>query len=327
VANPHITPPTVHDLQCQLPPHRAWPQPLPEYIPRRLPAPDWIPPPSIHTPHRLSQRGVRKQLRTAGPYAEGLVHGMEGEIMDWLERAVIVNPDEQSQHRKIGTQGSIYEISRTHAQLIWSTEDAFARYVLHCISRYHGLVSYSKESEQGRVTHILRPRVQINRPGVAPLYTPSATDLDSGSEVLVSDVDLASDGGLSALVEEDGDYVDVGREAIQEEDSSSDILVGDSSETASPSVDMIGSVNSMMDSLTLDEATPRPARIRVANRTQVLRNPIRSGSSPSRSPARLSRSGRSSPYGSIRGQPLRVLPTATVTPGVPPTTFWAYLYA
>lgn len=41
--------------------------------------------------------------------------------------------------------GPLREVERTPARLVWSIEDdAFARYVVHCVCRWHSVVSYSK---------------------------------------------------------------------------------------------------------------------------------------------------------------------------------------
>lgn len=41
--------------------------------------------------------------------------------------------------------GSVVELSRTPLQLVWRiTDDAFARYVVHCTARYHKIVSFSQ---------------------------------------------------------------------------------------------------------------------------------------------------------------------------------------
>ncbi|PCH43368.1 hypothetical protein WOLCODRAFT_164382 [Wolfiporia cocos MD-104 SS10] len=38
-------------------------------------------------------------------------------------------------------------------------DDAFARYVVHCCARLHGVVSFSKDDPLHRLTHHLRPNV------------------------------------------------------------------------------------------------------------------------------------------------------------------------
>ncbi|KAG8956145.1 hypothetical protein FRC04_004220 [Tulasnella sp. 424] len=314
-ANPHITAPTTEDLNSPLPPHRPWPQPLPTYIPRRAPAPDWIPPPSIHSEPRLTRKGVRKYIRNAGPYAEQLVRDFEREVTGWLGCDVVVNPDnQQAASRRIGSKGEVFELERTHAQLVWST-DAFPRYILHCVARYHGLVSFSKDTLDGqRHTHILRPRPQLNARVVNSLYTPSATatEVDSGSEVLVSEGDIASEKELEALTEEEDDFVQINR--LPSPNVESTLAVGANQASTEDATEGIESLN-------LEDPTPRP--VRLLDRSTVLVNrSLRSGSSPSPSPARRSRTaGR-------RGQPLRVRPAAVSgEPKAGTPSFYDYLYA
>lgn len=271
---------------------------------------------------RLSRKGIRKQLRSSGPYAERLVTTFESELLQWLDSDLVVQPDNQSPpRRRIGTEGTVYEVAHSHAELVWSVPaDGFARLVLHAVARFHGLVSFSKDSNAGeRLTHILRPRPQVARPGVTSLDTPSAsaTDIDSGSEVMISDQDAVSDVGLDALTEEedDGGFVVLGDRNNME--SISESIVDISSRTSSP---VRAPAEGMMAGLTLDDTTPRPQRYGRAN---LLQNRLRSGSSPSRSPARRSiRSNRSS-----RGQPLRMFPSVASKKATNPTSFWEYIYA
>ena len=99
---------------------------------------------------------------------------------------------------------SMYELYRSHSKLIWSTsDDPFARYVVHCCCRYHNIVSFSmsklfdfmlavpssctssgKETGGMRCTHILRPTAHLADIRAATiLNTPPATDLDSASSI------------------------------------------------------------------------------------------------------------------------------------------------
>ncbi|KAG8908306.1 hypothetical protein FRC00_011316 [Tulasnella sp. 408] len=316
-SNPHIAAPTSEDQNSPLPPHRPWPQPLPAYIPRRTSAPDWIPPPSIQSVPRLTRKGVRKYIRNAGPYAEQLVRDFEREVVEWLNCDVVVNPDnQQATSRRIGSKGEVFELERSHAQLVWST-DAFARYVLHCVARYHGLVSFSKDTPSGeRHTHILRPRAQLNARGVASLDTPSATatDIDSGSEVLVSEGDFASEKELEALTEEEDDFVQISRRPSP--------IVGSPAGVEPKSLPADDAAAEGIESLNLEDSTPRP--VRLLDRSSVLVNrSLRSGSSPSRSPGRRSRTG-----GTLRAQALRVRPAVVASePKDKTPSFYDYLYA
>lgn len=91
---------------------------------------------------------MRKELRKSGPRAEILVQEVEAEITGWLTNNIVwLNPDHQTlEHEEIliGTSGSIAQVSSTPLQLVWAiTDDAFARYVVHCCARYHNIVSFS----------------------------------------------------------------------------------------------------------------------------------------------------------------------------------------
>ena len=330
MSNPHVVPATSMDIHLPHPPHRAWPQPLPDFIPRRVSAPDWTPPPSVHVAFRLTKKGARKDLRSAGPYAEILVKEFEDEILRWLDGPIVViDPDQQilAERRQIGDYGSTAEIGRSHMQLIWATPNAFVRYIVHAVSRYHHLVSYSKDSDSGeRLTYIHRPTAPLTQLGILPLNTPSITDADSGSEVVVSDVDMQSVSGLSALGEEDEDegYVDLGdngRIIHEEREEAKQTTELASSVTSNPSEAEV-----LVDSPTLDEPNIRSARMKtIVGRNVAKRNTsLRSGSSPSRSPG-----GRHRPLRGIRGHPLRVVPASTgakIDKLAVPSTFWSYVY-
>lgn len=76
------------------------------------------------------------------------------ELLSWLETGdVVVFPASgvvrqcdaaPSSASFIGT-GPIREVERTPTRLVWSVEDdAFARYIIHCVCRWHSVVSYSE---------------------------------------------------------------------------------------------------------------------------------------------------------------------------------------
>jgi len=104
----------------------------------------------------MSLRGMRRELRKSGLRAEVLVREIESEVVRWLRTGgTILAPDGSGiantldsglgSSTPIGETGSIFEMSRTPLQLIWSiTNDAFARYVVHCCARYYGIVSFSQ---------------------------------------------------------------------------------------------------------------------------------------------------------------------------------------
>lgn len=96
---------------------------------------------------------MRRDLKKTGFRAELLVRNVEDEILPWLQlTGPVLSPDDQShslEHpgRPIGDSGTIFELSRTHLQLVWHiNNDAFARYVVHCCARYHEVVSFSKHA-------------------------------------------------------------------------------------------------------------------------------------------------------------------------------------
>jgi len=95
---------------------------------------------------------MRKELRKAGTRAQHLVEDVESEIVSWLhDGTVFLSPDEKDPNdlefpgKPVGGSGAIHEVARTPLQLVWAiSEDGFARYVVHCCARYHGIVSFSK---------------------------------------------------------------------------------------------------------------------------------------------------------------------------------------
>lgn len=153
-ANPHITLPTARDHVLPLPHKRmTFPEPLPSYLPRTCSAPTPTLPPSNpastyagHFSHSL--KGVRRNLRKSNK-ARGLVKVVESELLAWLDDAsVLVNPQLQGSSgagKALDSQGIVREISRTVGQMIWAiSDDGFARYIVHCVARWYGVVSFSK---------------------------------------------------------------------------------------------------------------------------------------------------------------------------------------
>ena len=138
----------------------TFPHPLPPYLPRsvKLPTAPTLPvtdPGSANAGRfSLSLKGMRRDLRRAGGRAEALVKDVESEMVQWLTLGgTVFAPDIASQGdasrqmagTPVGTTGTILEVSRTPLQLVWRiTDDAFARYVVHCCARYHEIVSFSK---------------------------------------------------------------------------------------------------------------------------------------------------------------------------------------
>lgn len=153
--NAHIVAPSKKDLSLPLPFVRAtFPQPLPSYLSRNNPVPAVVPPmydAKTATAGRfsLSLKGMRRELRKAGPMTEQLVREVETEILAWLrDTSVFLSPNATTTLAQpgttIGTTGTVAEVSRTPLQLIWSiTDNAHARYVVHCCARYHEVISFS----------------------------------------------------------------------------------------------------------------------------------------------------------------------------------------
>ena len=86
-----------------------------------------------------------------GGRAQGLVKDVEGEILVWLEGGVVLAPEAEGENGGLRFPGlpvrgreDLREVGRNPLQLVWATDDAFVRYVVHCCARYHEIVSYSK---------------------------------------------------------------------------------------------------------------------------------------------------------------------------------------
>ncbi|PCH43372.1 hypothetical protein WOLCODRAFT_164384 [Wolfiporia cocos MD-104 SS10] len=223
VGNAHIVPPTKRDYAIPLPEKTpTFPAPLPPYIPRSVPIPPSAPPthePSSAAAGRfsLSLKGMRRTLRRAGPRTEALVRDVEGALLAWLADNVLLAPDDAAPLAfpgvPLGETGVVHEVQRAPLRLVWSVpDDAFARYVVHCCARFHGVVSFSKDDPPHRLTHLLRPNV--TRPTRAPaarraapaLDTPPATDLSEyHSSDATSDAYLSSDAASDVGSERDPD--------------------------------------------------------------------------------------------------------------------------
>lgn len=157
--NPHIVAASSRDYQIRPPSTRTtFPEPLPIYLSRNA----VLPPahPAARDPNSanagrfsMSLKGMRRDLRKAGPRAQMLAKEVEEDVVGWLRRGgVVLDPDglnaaEEGEMvtREVGTTGGIVEVERTPLQLVWLIEDdAFARYVVHCCARYHSIVSFSQ---------------------------------------------------------------------------------------------------------------------------------------------------------------------------------------
>lgn len=97
----------------------------------------------------LSLRGVRKDLRQrGGGLARKLVQDVETAIQSWLD-ATDASTNEVASGRTIDHVDSpvIKELSHKPLELVWITDDPFARWIVHCVSRWHSVVSFSEYFE------------------------------------------------------------------------------------------------------------------------------------------------------------------------------------
>jgi len=259
---------------------------------------------------------MRKELRRSGGRAEALVRDIETEMLEWLRQggtllapsrgagSQLVNDDMHG--TPVGETGSITEVSRTPLQLIWRiSDDAFARYVVHCCARYHEVVSFSKGDSDQRLTYLLRPNVR--RPdhhAAVILDTPPVTDVDySSNPDLDTDDNIDSDCITDRELESD---VDVAEPTLPAMVASPHIGSSDNSWSLVDDADIEGvEVKSQLEALSLSPSSPlqpptqelEPADVASPRRAhpfslyrphplRVSRRAARSASSPSRSPAR-----------------------------------------
>lgn len=307
VGNPHIAPPTRSDHAVPVPSNLStFPIPLPPYLPRSSVLPSSVPgsrdPASASAGlFSLSLKGARRALR-ARPGARNIVDAIEGHLCTWLEGETypgeeqgIVFPGE-----KVGGREDILEVSRRALGLVWvvgkdGADGAFERYVVHCLARWYGVVSFSKEVDGQRLTYLLRP--QVTQVMASTLDTPPATDVsqvdtesDFVSDIHTSDMesDFTSDieheahaGGLSAISEAPSSP------AAWSVIGGSDFEFDEGFAASVESLSLDADTNDL-------ERTPRAAGVRGSGGVYVRNartrfsawNEPRSGSSPSRSPAR-----------------------------------------
>ncbi|KAF8902894.1 hypothetical protein CPB84DRAFT_1775131 [Gymnopilus junonius] len=229
VGNPHIVLASKRDYILQTPHAQStFPEPLPAYLPRtvKLPTAPCIPGTDPNSANAgrfsLSLKGMRRDLRKAGGRAEALVKDVESEMVQWLGvGGTVLFPNGghaglEAVGTPVGTTGSIFEVSRTPLQLIWRiTDDAFARFVVHCCARYHEIVSFSKGNDEHRLTYLLRPNVtRPDRIAQATLETPPVTDIDYSSNPETEDYidsDFVSDRDMESDAELDGRHGSLAR--------------------------------------------------------------------------------------------------------------------
>ena len=156
--NPHIIAASKKDYTIQFPAiPRTFPEPLPTYLSRNTHVPSARIPAQTNPitanagRFSLSLKGTRRDLRKMGGRAQGLVKDVEGEILVWLEGGVVLAPEAEGENGGLRFPGllvrgreDLREVGRNPLQLVWATDDAFVRYVVHCCARYHEIVSYSK---------------------------------------------------------------------------------------------------------------------------------------------------------------------------------------
>ncbi|KAJ1304423.1 hypothetical protein OPQ81_005571 [Rhizoctonia solani] len=209
--NPHIVQPSKRDFVVPVAQVQStFPAPLPPYLPRVSSAPSAVLPtsdPSSTLAGKFSHslRGARRVLRRRRGQAEPLVHAVEAEICEWL-----AEPGKPTDTGDYVIVSGIREVRRSSAELVWDVEhDAFARYVVHCVARWYGVVSFSKEGPDGtRLTHLLRPNP--TRPDRMTLATPPTTDWDTSSAT-----------GFSAFATDASEIesvADVDNQSIQDDD-------------------------------------------------------------------------------------------------------------
>ncbi|TFK68709.1 hypothetical protein BDN72DRAFT_878892 [Pluteus cervinus] len=203
VGNPHVVAASLHDY---FPPptsvQTTFPIPLPPYLPRTTLLPNASPPlldPTSANAGRfsLSLKGMRRDLRKAGPMVQHIVREVEYELLQWLQQTggeVGQDQHHSNEGLPIGTTGSILELSRTPLELVWSIPEAsFVRFVVHCCARYHNVVSFSKDVNGSRLTYLLRPNV-IRPDHQLPhtLETPPSTDYNYSSQIDTDESDIDS---------------------------------------------------------------------------------------------------------------------------------------
>ncbi|KAJ6499357.1 hypothetical protein C8R45DRAFT_793754, partial [Mycena sanguinolenta] len=227
--NLHIVQPGKRDYQQPIPRiHSTFPEPLPVYLARN----NKVPGAALPTTNprdadcgrfSLSLKGMRRDLRKMSFRSKPLVAEIEAALVAWLEAGgTQFSPDalpgiHNSSGTAVGSSGTVVEISRTPLQLVWrmaNDSDAFARYVVHCIARYHMVVSYSKHEVSGlRLTYLLRPNVNYPAYHAAVgVDTPPATDVDLSSQLdtdseFASDYDARSEAGGSIADAADIDHI------------------------------------------------------------------------------------------------------------------------
>ncbi|KAH9963843.1 hypothetical protein BC827DRAFT_1191424 [Russula dissimulans] len=217
--------------------------------------------------------------------------------------------------RAVAGLEDVREVERSPQRLVWWIEnDVWVRYVVHCCARYHNIVSFSKDTPTHRLTHILRPNTTRPDPVTrAALATPPATDSDFYSHSSYESDVQSIDGSSDVLSESDfaaepelgsprgyhrnrvlRHHLPGGEEIAPLSDIASDVdadVEAGSVRRGGGQSDLDQAITAL--SLTSDDEMPRQHYRGTAgyHRTRAsLWDPnqhARSGSSPSRSPARM----------------------------------------
>jgi hypothetical protein len=83
---------------------------------------------------------------------ERIVLDIEHELVEWLTAGgVVLRPDTQramspskAPGKPLGTSHSIREVHRSPMELVWQVDEGYPRFLLHCVARFHNVVSYSE---------------------------------------------------------------------------------------------------------------------------------------------------------------------------------------
>ena len=121
------------------------PRPLPPYLPRASSAPSRVRkidlPSSQAGRFSLSLKGVRKELRQRGRRANELVRDVEDTMKAWLNgttTAAAAAAAAEQIPRPVATHNHGTVAHPAAAQM-----DPFARYIIHCVTHWHSVVSFS----------------------------------------------------------------------------------------------------------------------------------------------------------------------------------------
>ncbi|KAL4073956.1 hypothetical protein V8B97DRAFT_1865623 [Scleroderma yunnanense] len=203
--NPHITPPTTADfsLPSRDLPSSTFPVPLPPYLPRSITVPPTVlpstdPATSAAGLFSLSLRGARRTLRRR-PFTAPLVKAIESHLINWLDGGTFFSPNEGAgtssftfPGEPVGGRDDLREVRREAGRLVWAVrtgaegDGGFERFIVHCIARWHNIVSFSKDTDGRRLTYLLRPNA--TRPVPSSLDTPPISDV---SDFHVSDANTS----------------------------------------------------------------------------------------------------------------------------------------